>query len=203
MLNKWIPLSLCQDAGIKLPSKVPRCGHRSHCARHSRVSRNFQSNVWNAPGHLHRMPRRGNNAWPRGSKGILFPALLLVSATPSRQRWLRRSGCVLEGTPLIRDIPIMDAGLKGHQVRGFDSRIRSADTFDLRAYSRFWILFHVAGDIKHRMGSIFVYSGILPRRVLPCGNDRVDFEPALLSLSLPSFSLLRCFFVSLVPILFP
>lgn len=38
----------------------------------------------------------------------------------------------------------MDAGLKGRQVRGFDSRIRSADTFDLRACSRFWILFHVS-----------------------------------------------------------
>jgi len=35
--------------------------------------------------------------------------------------------------PLIRDIPIMDARLKGRQVREFDSRIRSADTFDLRA----------------------------------------------------------------------
>lgn len=41
------------------------------------------------------------------------------------------SARVLEATLLSRDIPIMDAGLKGRQVREFDSG--SADTFDLRA----------------------------------------------------------------------
>jgi len=50
----------------------------------------------------------------------------------------------------------MDAGLKGRQVRGFDSRIRSADTFDLRACSRFWILFHVSrSGYKERDGLHF------------------------------------------------
>lgn len=85
------------------------------------------------------MPWRGNNAWPRGSEGIPPPFTATVVA--GRGGWL---GARSWRHPLIRDIPIMDAGLKGRQVRGFDSRIRSADTFDLRACSRFWILFHVS-----------------------------------------------------------
>lgn len=101
MLNKWIPLSLrrAETSGIKLRVKYPRCSHRSHCARHSRVSRNFQSNVWNARGHLHRMPRRGNNAWPQGSKGILsrvsssfpFPPPLTATVVAGRGVSARRA----------------------------------------------------------------------------------------------------------------
>lgn len=126
MLNKWIPLSLrrAETSGIKLRVKYPRCSHRSHCARHSRVSRNFQSNVWNARGHLHRMPRRGNNAWPQGSKGILsrvssssfpFPPPLTATVVAGRggggvsarraflkapsYPWHTNNGCGIKGPP--------------------------------------------------------------------------------------------------------
>lgn len=64
--------------GVESPDKAAATW-RPHCVRHSRVSRNFQSNVWNARGHLHRMPRRGNNAWSRGSCSLsLSPPFLPV-----------------------------------------------------------------------------------------------------------------------------
>jgi len=60
-----------------------------------------------------------------------------------------------------------------------------------------------ARDIKNGMGFIFVYSGILPKRVLPRGNDRVDFGPALffsLSLSLSISHPFPRFAASLFPL---
>lgn len=195
MLNKWIPLSLCRDAGIKLRAKY-RDAATDRIAPAILESQEIFNQTFGMLGAIYiechdEEIMRGREEARESSSSLSFPFPPPLTATvvaPVGVRSWRH--------PLIRDIPIMDAGLKGRQVRGFDSRIRSADTFDLRACSRSgFFSTSTAGDIKHRMGSIFVYSGILPRRVLPCGNDRVDFGPALLSLSPILFlaSLLPCF----------
>lgn len=95
----------------------------------------------------------------------------------------------------------MDAGLKGRQVRGFDSRIRSADTFDLRACSRFWILFHVSRPgYKARDGLNFcLFWNFTKESFIPRKRPR-RLRVRFLSLFL-FFSLLR-FAASLFP-LFP
>lgn len=110
----------------------------------------------------------------------------------------------LKAHPLIRDIPIMDAGLKGRQVRGFDSRIRSADTFDLRACSRFWILFHVSRPgYKARDGLHFcLFWNFTKESFTPRKRPR-RLRARSLSLFPVSFFSLRCFPVFPVPVLFP
>lgn len=153
------------------------------------------------------MPRRGNNAWSRGSRSL----------GDGGCRWEREREGRLDARswshPLIRDIPIMDARLKGRQVRQIrlpHTQCRHIWFTSLPRVSRFFSM-SAAQDIKHGMGSIFVYFGILPRSFIPRENDYVDLSglvpPSfflLLSFSLSSsLPYIACASVFLVPILFP
>jgi len=130
------------------------------------------------------MPRRGNNAWSQRLRRRSPPAPYNVGDAGWR-RGLAQAR-VLEGTLLYRDIPIMDAGLKGRQVRGFGPRARPADTFDLRACSRFWIPFRVSQpSYKVRAPFLFIlefYQGALAR-----GNYCVDLTSSPVASRLSSF----------------
>lgn len=77
----------------------------------------------------------GNNAWSRGTPFYPLSPLLHRCTTVSQ----RRLGLTGDGVgnggalrhrrkyPLIRDVPIMDVGLKGRRVYGFDSRILAVE----------------------------------------------------------------------------
>lgn len=129
------------------PGKVPRDAATDRIARAILESQEIFNQTFGMPGAIYIECHDEEIMRGREEARESSPPSLPATLPPSRRWWLSAGGWLGARSwrhPLIRDIPIMDAGLKGRQVRGFDSRIRSADTFDLRACSRFWILFHVS-----------------------------------------------------------
>lgn len=123
----------------------------------------------------------GGCRWER-ERGSVRRAFLKPPSYP----WHTNNGCEIKGPP-------------GSRIRLPHTQCRHIWFTSLPRVSRFFST-SAAQDIKHGMGSIFVYFKILPRSFIPRENDYVDFG-MVLSLFFFLFSLFLSIFSSLHRIL--